>query len=126
MASRRALLLIALLGGGCGKESTAQLLENLKAPEALTRLKAVRTLPQRHEDAAEIVPALIEALKDKEADVRRGAALGLGSFGAQARDALPALQASLLDGDPSVRKAAALAQSYIDPARFPRPAKTQR
>ena len=49
-------------------------------------------LPNRKQDAAQVVPALIEALKDKESDVRRSTANGLGSFGEQARDAIPALQ----------------------------------
>ena len=36
--SNRLVLLIALFGGGCGKESTAKLIEDLKAPKALTRV----------------------------------------------------------------------------------------
>jgi HEAT repeat protein len=116
------VLLIALLALGCGKESTADLIEKLKSPEALTRLKAVRTLPERSGDAAQIVPALIEALKDEDEDVRRGAAFGLGSFGEQARQAIPALQAALRDRDSSVRKAAAVALSYIDPRLAPKTA----
>jgi len=71
--------------------------DKLKAPDPLTRLKAVRTLPERKADAAQVVPALIEALKDEDAEVRRGAAFGLGSFGEQARDATPALRAALRD-----------------------------
>ncbi len=89
------LLLCLLACGGCGKKkSTDELIEDLKAPQERERIIAVRLLPQRKGDAAQIVPALIEALKDKEGDVRRSAALGLGSFGEQAKDAIPALQAA--------------------------------
>jgi HEAT repeat protein len=82
-------------------------------------LLAVRTLPERKGDAAQVIPALIGALKDESDDVRRGAAYGLGTFGEQARDAVPALQASLRDREPSVRKAASIALSCIDPKLAP-------
>jgi hypothetical protein len=110
------LFLCLLACGGCGKtKSTAQLLEDLKGQQEKDRVVAVRLLPHRKGDAAQIVPALIEALKDKEGDVRRSAALGLGSFGEQARDAIPALQAVQRDRDARVREAARLALSRIDP-----------
>jgi HEAT repeat protein len=113
-------LLCLLTCAGCGKtKSTAELLEDLKAPQERERTSAVRTLPQRKADAAQIVPALIEALKDKEGDIRRSAALGLGTFGDQARDAIPALEAAQKDRDARVREAARIALSRIDPARFP-------
>jgi HEAT repeat protein len=112
----RFILLTVLLVSGCGKESTAQLIDKLKAPDPGARLKAVRTLPERKGDAAQVIPALVEALKDEDADVRRGAAYGLGTFGEQARDAVPALQASLRDREPAVRKAAGIALKQIDPA----------
>jgi vesicle coat complex subunit len=118
--TRPVLVAVLFAAVGCGKPSTAQLVEQLKAPDRLVRLKAVRTLPQRREDAAQVVPALIEALKDEDADVRRGAAYGLGSFGEQARDAVPALQAALGDREPEVRKAAGVALSYIDPELAPK------
>jgi hypothetical protein len=108
---------------GCGKKSTDQLLEDLKSSEERQRLIAVRLLPQRTGDAAQIVPALIGALKDKEGDIRRSAALGLGSFAEQARDAIPALEAAQKDRDARVREAARLALSLIDPAQFPDPQK---
>ena len=117
--SKRLVLLIALLGCGCGEASTAKLIENLKAPDEMTRIKAVRTLPLRKQDAAQVIPALIEALKDEDPDVRRGAADGLGTFHEQARDALVALQTSVSDPHPKVREAAARAQSLIDPQHFP-------
>src|SRR5437660_1470054 len=101
------LLPIFLLVGGCGKESTDELIEKLKSPERLTRIKAVRTLSQRQEEAARVVPALTEALKDEDGEVRRGAAFGLGSFGKQATEAVPALRTALHDPEARVRKAAA-------------------
>jgi HEAT repeat protein len=117
------VVLLALCAVGCGKPSTTALIAELKAPDTLTRLKAVRTLPERKEEAAQVVPALIEALKDEESEIRRGAALGLGTFGADANSAIPALEAAQGDRDPGVRKAAAIALSYIDPQRFPDPSK---
>ncbi len=123
--SKRLILLFALCGAGCGKQSTATLIENLKAPDALTRLKAVRTLPGRLGEAAQVVPALIGALKDADGDVRSSAAYGLGAFHEQARDALPALEASLSDREPNVRKAAGIARSFIDPEKYPSPSKSR-
>src|SRR5271154_742689 len=92
-----------------------ELLGDLKGSQERDRIVAVRLLPQRTGDAAQVVPALIEALKDKEGDVRRSAALGLGSFGEQARDAIPALQAAQGDRDARVREAAGIALSKINP-----------
>lgn len=117
--SRRFVLVVLFAVAGCGQESTAQLIADLKAPEALTRLKAVRTLPQRKEDAAQVIPALIAALQDQDAEIRKGAAFGLGAFGVQGKDAIPALQTALHDREADVRKAAGIALSYIDPTRFP-------
>jgi HEAT repeat protein len=117
-------LLCLLACAGCGKtKSTAQLLEDLKAPQERERTMAVRLLPQRKGDATKIVPALIETLKDKEGDIRRSAALGLGSFGEQAKDAIPALEVARRDRDARVREAAGVALSRIDPTRFPDPSK---
>lgn len=117
--SRSFVLLAILLAGGCGKKSTAQLIEDLNAPDTLTQIKAVRTLPERKADAALVIPSLIEALKNESAEVRKGAAFGLGTFGEQAYDAIPALQTAQRDRESDVRRAAAIALSYIDPARFP-------
>jgi len=117
--ARLVLLLCLLACSGCSKEkSTAELLADLKAPEERDRIIAVRTLPTRKADAAQIVPALIEALKDKDGDVRVSAAIGLGSFGEQAKDAIPALEATQKSGrDARVREAANKALSRIDPSR---------
>ena len=123
--TRLVLLLCLLACGGCGKEkSTDELLGDLKSSQEKERIVAVRTLPQRKGDAAQVVPALIEALKDKDGDVRRSAALGLGSFGEQAKDAVPALQAAQRDPDAQVREAAGIALSRIDP-HFSHPTKRQ-
>ncbi len=112
------LLLGALACAGCGKEkSTDQLIGDLKSSEDKDRIIAVRTLPKRTGDAAQVVPALIEALKDKDADVRHDAALGLGSFGEGARDAIPALQVAQHDKDARVRVAARIALSRIEPGK---------
>jgi HEAT repeat protein len=112
-------LLLLCFCAGCSKtKTTAELLNDLKAPTERERVIAVRTLAQRKADAAQVVPALIETLKDKEGDIRRSAALGLGSFGEQARDAIPALEKAQSDRDARVREAAGKALSRIDPARF--------
>src|SRR5262249_6959938 len=111
--TRLVLLACLLACGGCGRKSTDELIADLKSPPEKERTIAVRTLPQRRGDAAQVVPALIEALKDKDGDVRRSAALGLGSFGEQARDAIPALQMARHDRDGRVREAAGIALSRI-------------
>jgi HEAT repeat protein len=116
----RAFLLLLLclpVCGGCARQkSTAELIADLKSTEVRERIIAVRTLPLRTADAAQVVPALIEALKDRDGDVRVSAAIGLGSFGEQARDAIPALQAAQKNGrDARVREAAGNALKKIDP-----------
>jgi HEAT repeat protein len=113
------LLLCSLACCGCGQKSTDELIADLKGHENRDRLIAVRSLPQRRGDVAQVVPALIEALTNSDGDVRRSAAIGLGCFGDQARDAIPALQAAQRDRDARVREAARVALSRIDPARFP-------
>jgi HEAT repeat protein len=125
--TRLVLLLCLLACGGCGKtKSTDELIADLKSSDEGARIKAVRLLPQRTGDAAQIVPALIEALKDKEGDVRWSAAIGLGLFGEEAKDAIPALQeAARRDRDARVREAAGVALSRIDPKQFPPPTKRQ-
>lgn len=111
-----ALLMCVVACSGCTREkSTAQLIADLKSTEERDRLIAVRLLPQRKADVAEVVPALILALKDKETDIRLSAAIGLGGFGADARDAIPALQTAQRDRDARVREAAGKALSRIDP-----------
>jgi HEAT repeat protein len=121
------LLLCLLACGGCArKKSTDELIGDLKGSQERDRIVAVRLLPQRKGDAAQVVPALIEALKDKDGDIRWSAAIGLGYFGDQARDAIPALQAAQRDRDARVREAAGVALSRIDPTRFQPPSKPRR
>jgi HEAT repeat protein len=119
-SKRVALFVLLLLLSGCGKGSTAYWLEQLHSPNAALRLKAVRILPERKADAAQVIPALIEALQDEDEDVRRGAAFGLGAFGEEATAAVPALQACLRDPHATVRKAAGTALSFIDPKLAPK------
>ncbi|HEY7424729.1 MAG TPA: HEAT repeat domain-containing protein [Gemmataceae bacterium] len=113
--SRRLLVLVLLLVGGCGKGSTVHWIEQLKSPESLRRLEAVHTLQERKGEAAEIIPALMEALQDENTHVRRDVARALGSFGEEAKNAVPALQTALRDREPGVRRAAGIALSRIDP-----------
>jgi HEAT repeat protein len=122
-----ALLTLCLLCMGCGnKKSTDELIADLKSSDEGERLKAVRLLPQRQGDAAQVVPALIEALKDHHSDIRRSAAIGLGNFGEHARAAIPALQATLNDRDARVREAAGVALGRIDPTLAAKPKSTGR
>jgi HEAT repeat protein len=119
-------LLACGLGGACSKEkSTNELITDLKSPQAQEqdRTIAVRLLPRRKGDAAQVIPALIEALGNKSDNVRQGAVIGLGSFGAQAKAAVPALEAMRDDPDVRVREAVGVALSRIDPATFPDPHK---
>jgi HEAT repeat protein len=95
------------------------LIADLKSSQERERIIAVRLLPQREGDAAQVVPALTEALKDKAEDIRWSAAIGLGYFGEQAEDAIPALQEAQRDRDARVREAASVALSRIAPERFP-------
>ena len=122
------VLLVCLLAcGGCGKQkSTAELIADLQSSQERERVIAVRLLPQREGEAAQVVPALIEALKDKAVDIRWSAAIGLGYFGDQAEDAIPALQAAQHDRDARVREAAGVALSRIAPQRFPASSKPGR
>jgi HEAT repeat protein len=120
------LLLFVLVCDGCSKKkSTDELIGDLKSIEEKDRIIAVRTLPQRTGEAAQVVPALIEALKDKHGDIRLSAAIGLGNFGEKAKDAIPALQVALKDRDARVREQAGIALSRIDPERFPVQAKAR-
>jgi HEAT repeat protein len=114
-----------LAGGGCKKKaSTEELLQDLKSGKERERIIAVRLLPQRKGDAAQIVPALTKALKDKAEDIRWSAAIGLGYFGEQAKSAIPALQEAQRDPDARVREAAGVALNRIDPKKFPAPSKS--
>jgi HEAT repeat protein len=118
----RLVLLLCLLGVGCGGEkSTPDLIADLKSPQEKDRVIAVRLLPQRKGEAATTVPALIGALRDTESDIRRSAAIGLGTLAESAKDAIPALQAATKDRDARVREAAGVALSRIDPGRFSNP-----
>lgn len=120
--TRFLLLLCLLVCGGCGKtKSTKELIADLKSSEERDRIIAVRLLPLRQEDAAQVVPAMIEALKDNQGDVRWSAAIGLGYFGEHAKDAIPALQTAQHDRDARVREAAGVALSRIDPEKFSAP-----
>jgi HEAT repeat protein len=122
MNARSCLVLLFCVAAcsGCGKKekSTPDLLADLKGPQEKDRLIAVRLLPQRKADAAQVIPALIDALKDKDADIRLSAAIGLGSFGEKAKDAIPALETTQGDHDARVREAAGKALSRIDATRF--------
>jgi HEAT repeat protein len=112
---RICVMLMGLLAfAGCSKgPSTAELIGDLDSAEEGDRIKAVRWLQHRQEDAPEVVPALIERLKDADAGVRWSAAIGLGYFGAEAAAAIPALEEAERDADPRVREGARVAISRI-------------
>ena len=116
------VLLLCSMACGCSsnQKSTDELIADLKSGKDKEGVIAARTLPRGRGDAAKVVPALIEALRHTGNDVRRSSALKLGEFRERAKDAIPALQkAEQDDADARVREAAGVAQSRIDPKRFP-------
>jgi HEAT repeat protein len=120
------LLLAILACAGCGKEKpTAELIGDLKSGQGRDKISAARSLAERDEDPAKIIPSLIEALKDKSQNVRKSSAIALGSYGEKAKDAIPALQALQKDSDARIREAASVALSRIDPSRFSGAAKAK-
>lgn len=111
------LLFSLALSAGCSRQkSTEELIQDLKSGHARERIVAVRLLPQRKTEMAQVIPAMIDSLKDKQEDVRLSAAIGLGSFGEEAKAAIPGLQAAQRDKDVRVRRAAGVALTRIDPA----------
>jgi HEAT repeat protein len=107
-------ILTAWLLAGCGGQSTAGWIEQLRSKDAAERLHAIKALEKKSEAAA-IVPALTSVLGDEDAFVRRDAARALGRFGPESRSALPALLPLLRDQNAGVRKAAVAALAAIDP-----------
>src|SRR5581483_10076392 len=105
---------LAVLLAGCGKPTTAWL-DQLHAPDAASRLHAIKALGDRPSEAPLAVPALAQVLSDQDAFVRRDAAEALGRFGTDARPAVPALLTRLRDRQRMVRRAAAHALVKIDP-----------
>jgi HEAT repeat protein len=109
------LLMVVAASCGCGK-TTADLIAQLSAEDAVLRLEAVHALQERVDESATIVPALASALQDRDTYVRRDAARALAHFGPSAGpEAVPSLLAALRDKEPSVRKSAATALKNIDP-----------
>jgi HEAT repeat protein len=99
-----------------GTKSLAELVKDLKDPDAGVRARAAVNLSHIPADQAkEAVPALIEALEDPSPEVRRYAALSLGSYGSAASAAVPALQKATGDSDEGARQLAAKALKRIQP-----------
>jgi HEAT repeat protein len=107
-------LLATLTLAGCShQEPTDELLGDLRSSSDADRVRAVRLLQNRTDDAPKVVPALIKSLNDHDSDVRRSAAIGLGYYGEEAEAALPALEKKEQDPDARVRDAARTAISRI-------------
>jgi HEAT repeat protein len=115
-----ALLFCLLACAGCGRKEkpTSELITDLKSGQGHDKLSAARTLAERDEDPAKIIPSLIEALKDKSINVRKSSIIALGAYGERAKEAIPALQARQKDSDIRIREAANVALSRIDLSRF--------
>jgi len=96
----------------------ADLIEDLRSPDAAAVDRAVRQLVEMGEPA---VPALIDALKDPEVRVRNAAASALWGLGPKARNAVPTLAEALADGNVRLWAAKALAK-IGPPARSALPA----
>ena len=111
---RLAVLLVSLpLAAGCARDPerrAADLIENLRNPDAAAVDRAVRQLVEMGEPA---VPALILALKDPEARVRKAAASALWGLGPKAHDAVPTLAEALADNGDGVRLGAVMALGSI-------------
>jgi HEAT repeat protein len=108
------LLLVVVLAG-CAKKPTTELVGQLNDRESAQRLRAIKELENRSQDASVVVPALIECLQDMDPFVRRDAAAALGHFGPDAKAASSALLLALRDKTPKVRTAAAEALKKVDP-----------
>ncbi len=66
---------------GCTKEkSTTELKADLKSGQGRDKLSAARTLAEKEEDPAKVIPSLIEALKDKSTNVRKSSIIALGAL----------------------------------------------
>jgi HEAT repeat protein len=107
-----ALLCLAASARG---EGVANLIKQLKDPEASTRRTAAKALGEAGPAAKEAVGALADALKDNDSFVRRFAAQALGEIGPSAGDAVPALSKALQDNRREVQEAAAAALGKIGP-----------
>ena len=111
---RLAIVLVSLsLAAGCARDPerrAADLVEDLRSPDAAAVDRAVRQLVEMGEPA---VPALVLALKDPEARVRNAAASALWGLGPKARDAVPTLAEALADGDDGVRLGVVMALESI-------------
>jgi HEAT repeat protein len=88
----------------------AELVEDLRSPDAAAVDRAVRQLVEMGEPA---VPALILALKDPEARVRSAAASALWGLGPKARNAVPTLAEALADNDEGVRLGVVMALESV-------------
>jgi HEAT repeat protein len=111
------LLAIGLSGCGGGRR-TEELLEQLRSPDAASRLHAVQALADRHAKGSAAVAALAEALRDVDPFVRRDAARALGHVGTAAESAVPALHVAARDQNPQVRKAVSEALRKIRPGQL--------
>ena len=110
-AAFAALALSAFFSAGCGKKpssseiTTKDLLNNLQATAAETRVSAAVELGDRRDGAA--VPGLCAALKDIRADVRKAAIDALGKIGDPAAvGPIAALVNSTVGGEEQQRLAA--------------------
>jgi HEAT repeat protein len=133
--NRQAWLIAVAVVMGCAASVVAQdarvaeLIEQLKSPDAGIRGRAAISLDQLGAAAKPAIPALATALADKNLNVRYWCAKVLRGFGPEAKEAVPALVAALrtfpggspaLDGPeryyPDVRSVAAEALGAIGPA----------
>jgi HEAT repeat protein len=107
--------IVLILFTGCARKPTAELVDQLKDRESVQRLRAIKELENRSQDAGVVVPALVECLHDADPFVRRDAATALGQFGPDGKTATSALLVALRDKTPKVRTAAAEALKKVDP-----------
>ena len=121
-----ALLILAVLLGGCGKQETtlaggkpvSYWVQALHNPDAHLRKKAAFKLGNVGATDKTALPALVEALNDSDARVRSEAIRALVKFGPGGNEAISALaKVQQQDGDAQVRTEAAKAVEKLQGAR---------
>lgn len=124
------VVLLVMLGSGCGRAQTTQVggkpvsawVEALHGPDAKLRKKAVVKLGHVGPADPAVLPALLGALTDRDARVRREAILALVQYGPTAREAVPALtDLQQHDRDAQVREYAAKALAKLGGQTGPAP-----
>ena len=123
-------LAVASLLAACSKSSTpaanvdvAAKTEQLKSPDANTKVQALTDLAAAGPKSAPAIPVLLETLKDSDPLVRRLSTYALGEIGPAAKETIPALKEALTKalqaGDRDMITSTMNAIRAIDPKEMP-------